>query len=83
MSGRFTRMECGQIEDRIRDFTDRELFQGQGGDLTLSTPPFELGVIDSFAFFRLARFIEDEIHVTLPLESIARSVHSRMTGSAS
>jgi len=88
-----TRMECGQIEARIREFIDKDILQGQGADLTSSTPLFELGILDSFAFFQLIRFIEDEIHVTLQLESIggeqfrdistiARTVHSRMTASA-
>jgi len=87
-------MDLMQVQARIRDFIDKELLQGQGADLTDSTPLFELGILDSFAFFRLVSFIEEEIHVTLQLESvgseqfqdistIARLVHSRIPVSRS
>ena len=60
-----------EIEARVRQFIDREILQGQGADLTASTPLFALSILDSFALFSVINFIASEFNVVLPLESIA------------
>jgi acyl carrier protein len=63
-------MERDQIESKLRGFIDQKLMNGQGADLTTSTPLFEFGILDSFALFRVISFIADEFQLTLPLESL-------------
>ncbi len=64
-------MERGQIETRLRDFIDQKLLEGQGGDLTPTTALFDLGILDSFAFFSLIEFISTEFKITLELETMS------------
>jgi acyl carrier protein len=63
-------MERHQIVTRLRDFIDQTLMNGQGHDLSDSTPLFDFGILDSFALFRVIGFIGEEFEVTLPLESL-------------
>lgn len=63
-------MERDHIVTRLRDFIDQALMNGQGHDLSDSTPLFEFGILDSFALFRVIGFIGEEFDLTLPLESL-------------
>ncbi len=63
-------MERTHIESKLRDFIDHSIMDGQGSDLTSSTPLFEFGILDSFALFSVLSFISDEFKVTVPLESL-------------
>ena len=86
-------MDQPHIETRILDFINRQILEGQGGDLAVSTPLFELGILDSFAFFTLIDFITQEFKVAVELEtvtaeqfrdisSIARIVHAKLAGAS-
>ena len=50
-------MQQDQIEAELRGFIDKTLMEGQGADLTSSTPLFQYGILDSFALFSLIGFI--------------------------
>ena len=84
-------MNPAEIEAKLLGFINHQLLEGQGGDLGVSTPLFELGILDSFAFFTLVDYISQEFKVTLELESvtaeqfrdvssIARILHSKGVG---
>jgi acyl carrier protein len=63
-------MERSLIEQKLRDFIDCRLMEGQGAGLTPATPLFEFGILDSFALFSMLSFITDEFKVSVPLESL-------------
>ena len=63
-------MPRDQIESKLRDFIDTRIMEGQGRDLTSSTPLFDVGILDSFALFSVIAFIADEFNVAIALESL-------------
>jgi len=63
-------MNRPEIESKLLGFINHQLLEGQGGDLAVSTPLFELGILDSFAFFTLLDYITQEFKVALELESV-------------
>lgn len=65
-------MNQEEIELKVRQFIDREVLDGQGSDLTASSPLFELGILDSFALFSVLSFISTEFNVRMPLEAVTR-----------
>lgn len=82
-------MERHQIESKLREFVDASLMDGQGADVTASTPLFEYGILDSFGLVGLLAFIAEEFDVPARLEllkkedfenidTIARFVHARL-----
>ena len=63
-------MDYDHIEAKLHDFIDTKVLNGQGADLTSSTPLFEYGILDSFTLFGVINFIADEFKVTLSLERL-------------
>lgn len=63
-------MNREQIESALRGFIDKTLMEGQGADLTSSTPLFQYGILDSFALFGLINFIEEEFSIPIQLEHL-------------
>lgn len=63
-------MQQDQIEAELRGFIDKTLMEGQGADLTSSTPLFQYGILDSFALFSLIGFIEEEFKIPVQLEHL-------------
>jgi acyl carrier protein len=63
-------MDQAAIENKVREFIDREVLEGQGADLTPETPLLELGILDSFSLFLLISFIAEEFKVKLELDKV-------------
>lgn len=87
-------MDRNLIEEKLRAFIDREVLQGQGSDLTSTTPLLTLGILDSFALFHLIQHVEQSFGVSLELETlgaeqfrdiaaIAGAIHERLPKAAS
>ncbi len=64
-------MDPTAIAGKLRDFIDREILEGQGGDLTADTRLLELGILDSFSLFLVIDYIGKEFGVRLELEALA------------
>jgi acyl carrier protein len=63
-------MDRAHIEAKLRDFIDQSILDGQGADLSVSTPLFEFGILDSFALFTVIGFIADEWKLNMQLERL-------------
>jgi len=53
------------VQEEIRQFVTNELLRGNGRDLQLDTPLFELRILDSITVVELYTFVENRYGVRL------------------
>lgn len=58
------------IHQEIHSYMARELLQGDGVDLTDSTPLLELGILDSFSTLKLVAWIESQYSIKIGAEDV-------------
>jgi acyl carrier protein len=59
------------IADAIKNFIDHEILDGQGADLTETTPLLDLGILSSFTLVALVSFLIDRYKIELNLAEIS------------
>ena len=65
-----TRPSAAEVLDRLREFVEVELLDGQEKGIEPSTPLLEWGLIDSFSLVRLVSFIHKSFGVDLPPDQL-------------
>lgn len=64
-------MTYEKILDEMKAYVERELLDGQGADLTATTPLLEWGVLTSLRVVRLLQFIRERFGLEIPPDQLS------------
>jgi acyl carrier protein len=68
------------IEQRLKLFLERQLLVDFGADITRSSDLFREGLIDSYAYIEIMRFIEAEFGIVISDEEMLLGVEVSLMG---
>lgn len=64
-------MDHAQIVSTLKTFIERDILEDDSAHLDADTPLLKLRIIDSFSVLELLLFINSELNVEIPLETVS------------
>jgi acyl carrier protein len=72
-------LERAVVLDKLKEFVEVELLDGQDNGIEPSTPLLEWGLIDSFSLVRLVSFIHKNFGVDIPPDQLRPETFQSLT----